>query len=539
MGRAIITLLAAALALTLAGCGGSKSIRPPCPAGKVCLEYGNDAEPESLDPAKAQGVWEDRIIGEMLVGLTENDPEGRPVPAMATSWETSADGLTWTFHLRRALWSDGAPVTADDFVAGLRRLLDPKTASAYASLMYIIKNAQPVNEGSQPLTALGVQALDEHTLQIRLEHPAPYLPQLAKHQTMYPIPKHIVDKWGDAWVRPEHYVANGPYRLVEWRFGDHIQLVKNPLYYGAGKVCIDQVNFYPTNDPLSAERRVKRGELDINTSIQSNRIAYLRRPDQMPGYVHVHTYLGVYYLVLNAVDVPALKDGRVRLALSMALDRRFITEKLSRAGQQPAYAFVPPGVANYSGPPPPVWASWSFARRQAAARALLAQAGYGPNHPLTIEIKHFDSADTARAMASVQSDWKAVGVHVGLVQEEAEIGYQDFRLRNFQVGYAAWIADYNDPVSFLYLLESKTGQLNYGSYANPAYDALLARADQEPDMAKRAAILAHAEQIMLQDAPVIPVYYAINRALVNPAITGWEDDIVDWHRIKYLCMKPQ
>ena len=400
MGRWRHTFLLAALALSLAACGNASSVRAPCPAGKVCLEAGNDAEPESLDPAKEAAVWEDRIVGEMLVGLTQDDAAGRPVPAMATSWETSPDGLVWTFHLRQANWSDGVAVTADDFVFGLQRLLAPATGSEYASLMYILKNGQAVNEGKAPASALGVRALDARTLQITLGHPAPYLPELAKHETMYPVPKHVVEKWGDAWVQPEHYVANGPYRLAEWKFGDRVRLVKNPAYYDADKVCIDQVDFYPTEDPIAAERRVKRGELDLNPTIQASRVAYLRRPDQMPAYVHVSTYLGAYYLILNTKDVPALRDVRVRRALSMAVDRRFITDKLLRAGYVPAYMFVPPGVANYRNPPPPVWASWSFERRQAAARLLMAQAGYGPDHPLSLELKHFNSPDAEIGRAS-------------------------------------------------------------------------------------------------------------------------------------------
>lgn len=539
MGRSRrLPLILAALALTLAACGNSAAVRPPCPAGKVCLEAGNDAEPESLDPAKEAAVWEDRIVGEMLIGLTQDDAAGRPVPAMATSWETSPDGLVWTFHLRQANWSDGVPVTADDFVFGLQRLLAPTTGSEYASLMYILKNGQAVNEGKAPGQALGVRALDARTLQITLAHPAPYLPELAKHETMYPVPKHVVEKWGDAWVQPEHYVANGPYKLVEWKFGDYVRIAKNPAYYDADKICIDRVDFYPTQDITAAERRVRRGELDLNTLIVPSRIAYLRRPDQAPAYVHVHTYLGTYYLILNTHDVQALKDVRVRRALSMAVDRRFMTDKLLRAGYVPAYTFVPPGVDNYRNPPSPVWASWSFERRQAAARLLMVQAGYGPDHPLSLELKHFDSPDIARLMASVQGDWRAIGVKTSLVQEESQIGYQDFRLRNFQAGFAAWIADYNDAVSFLYLQQSATGQMNYGDYANPTYDALLAKADLEPDPVKRGDYLSKAERIMVNDAPIIPIYYAISRNLVNPRITGWVDNIVDWHRLRYLCMKP-
>ena len=533
-----LTLLAVlALAALLAACGPQKAIRAPCPAGQLCLEYGNGAEPVSLDPPKTTGTWEDRILGEMLVGLTQNDPEGRPVPGMAESWETSPDGKVWTFHLRHALWSDGVPVTAGDFVFALRRLMDPQTASEYAYLLFFIHNAQPVNANKLPLTALGVRAIDDRTLEITLDHPAPYLLELAKHQTMYPVPEHVVRQWGDHWTDPAHYVSNGPYKLVSWRLGDRITLTRNPLYYDAGSVCIDRIDFYPTVDAIAAERRVRRGELDLDTDIQSNRVAYLRQPDQIPAYVRVHTYLGVAYLVFNTRDVPALKDRRVRIALDMSLDREFITGKLQRAGQIPAYTFVPPGTDNYWPVKPPIWASWPLERRQAAARALLAQAGYGPQHPLKLTYQHGDSPEAMLIAPAIQEAWREIGAQITLSQEEGQIAYQDLRMRNFEVGAASWIADYNDATSFLELQQSGTGAQNYGDYNNPVFDGLLAKADNEPDPKLRAAELARAEQIMLSDATVAPLFFYVNKNLVSPKITGWVDNLTDWHRVKYLCMK--
>ena len=532
---AALLALSLSLSLALGSCGPSKPLRAPCAAGKLCLQFGNTAEPTSLDPPKTVGVWEDRILGEMLIGLTQNDAEGRPVPGMAKAWETSPDGLTWTFHLREAKWSDGVPVVADDFVFGAQRLMNPATASEYSYLDYVIKNAQAVNAGKLPPSALGVKALDPKTVQITLEHPAPYLPELLKHQTMYPAPRRAVEKWGDAWTQPAHYLANGPYRLAEWRFGDHIRLVRNPAYYAADKVCYDEVSFYPTADAVSAERRVRRGELDVTTDIQSNRIAYLRRPDQIPAYVHVATYLGVAYLVFNTRDAPAFRDRRVRIALDMAVDREFITKKLLRGGQLAAYTFTPPGVANYTGAKPPVWASWSIERRQAAARALLAQAGYGPGHPLSFEYKHMNTPDPMLIAPAVQADWRDIGVTVTLAQEDGQIAYQDYRLRNFQAGFTSWIADYNDATSFLGLLQSQTGAQNYGDYSNPKVDALLNAADHEPDVGRRAGYLRQAESIILDDAAVTPIYFFVSKNLVNPAITGWKDNIVNWHRVQYLC----
>lgn len=534
MRNLIVGLGVAAAALALLGACQGKPSRPPCPAGKLCLQLGNGSEPVTLDPHKSTGTWEDRILSDVNMGLTQDAPDGSTIPGIADHWETSADGLVWTFHLRDAKWSDGEPLTADDFVFSLRRILDPKLASEYSYLLYFIKNAAAVNGGHMPLEALGAKALDAHTLQLTLDHPAPYLPEIAKHTTMFPVPRHVVEKWGDAWSQPRHFVGDGPFKMVAWRLGDYVRVVKNPLFYDAKSVCFDEIDYYPTTDAVSAERRVMRGELDVNADIQSDRIAYLR--SKAPAYVRTHTYIGVSYLAFNA-HVPAFKDRRVRLALDMAVDREFITNKLLRGGQLPAYTFVPPGVAGYTPAPAPVWASWTLARRQAAARELLRQAGYGPNHPLTFEIKHRNSPDPMLVMPSIQADWNAIGVDVSLVQNETQIAYQSYRARDFQVADAAWIADFNDAMSFLGLQKSDTGGQNYGDYASPAYDSLLNAADQEPNAAKRADDMRRAETVMLADSALVPVFFYINKNLVNPTITGWVDDINDHHRGRYLCSK--
>jgi oligopeptide transport system substrate-binding protein len=520
-------------AFSLAACAPEGPSRPACPEGKICIQAGNVSEPATLDPHKSTGTWEDRIIANLLVGLTDSDPKGEAVPAMAERWETSSDGLVWTFYLRDADWSDGVPVTAEDFVFSLRRILAPATASEYASLLYLIKNAEAVNEGKAPIEALGVRAVSPKILEITLNHPAPYLPELAKHHTMFPVPKHVVEKLGEAWVQPGNYVSNGPYVVTDWKLGDYVRIVKNPRFYDARKVCVDQVYFYPTPDATMAERRVLRGELDMNADIQSNRIAFLR--EKAPQYVRTNTFLGVTYLAFNA-SVPAFKDKRVRVALAMSIDRDFITQKLLRGGQTSAYTFVPPGVAGYQPAKPPAWAAWTLEQRQAEARRLLAQAGYGPNNPLVVEIKHRNTPDPMLFMPAVQADWKAIGVDARLVQNEAQIAYAAYRSRDFEVADAAWIADYNDAMSFLYLQQSATGPQNYGDYRSPDYDALLAKADNEPDVKVRAGYLAQAEQLMLDDAPVAPIYFYVNKNLVAPKVSGFVDNIVDQHRARYWCV---
>ena len=530
--RATVPVLAA-LAL-LAGCDERSTTA--CPAGKLCLQVGNEAEPISVDPPKNNSIQGDNVVSDMFVGLVTDDAAGRPIPGAALSWTASPDGLTWTFKLRPAQWSDGVPLTADDFVFALRRLEDPKTTIEYSYLGYVLKNAERVNTGKAPLEALGVRAIDPSTVELRLEHPAPYLPELLKHHIFYPVPAHVVRKWGDAWIQPAHIVTNGPYTLAAWKLGDHIRLVKNPRFYDAANVCLDEVYYYPTADSISAERRVRRGELDLSVDIQSNRIAYLRRPDQIPAYVKTYTWLGTDYLAFNT-HLPKLKDRRVRQALTMAIDRDFIVGKLLRAGMEPAYAFTPPGVANYPGGAKPYWADWPLARRQAEARRLLADAGYGPAKPLKLEIKHRNTSDPTLFMPAIQADWRSIGVEASLSPNEGQIAYQAYRTRDFEVADASWIADYDDALTFLALMQSTTGAQNYGDYNNPAYDALLLKADNEPDVGRRAGYLKQAEQMMLEDASVAPVYFYISKNLVNPNITGWVPNVPDHHRKRWLCFR--
>ncbi|HEY1753676.1 MAG TPA: peptide ABC transporter substrate-binding protein [Caulobacteraceae bacterium] len=513
--------------------------RAACPAGERCLEYGNTSDPNTLDPQLATATNESAILRELFLGMFTDAADGSPIPGVAKSWEVSPDGLVWTFHLKPMLWSDGVPLTAGDFVYAYRRMLDPKTGSAYAYLLYVLKNGQPINEGKAAADTVGAKALDDETLQLTLEHPASYLPQLLKHQAFYPIPAHSVEKWGAGWVDPAHYISNGPYELRQWRLSDYVRLEKNPHFDGTDKLCFDRVNFYPTNDVISAERRVLRGELDINNSIQANRVPHLRSDPKSARFVHVHSYLGTSYLIFNQRDIAPLKDVRVREAISMAIDRDFITDKLLRAGYKPAYGYVPPGIADYLPPgaarPATYWAKWPLAQRQAEARRLMAAAGYGPSHRLHLTLKTTIGQGTPVAGQSIQADLKTAYVDIDFRQEDGVVVFQSFNIRDFQIGATSWIADYDDPMTFLALMKSDTGAQNYGDYKNPAYDALLNAADNEPDAGRRAIDLARAEQMMLNDADIAPLYTLVTPSLVSPSITGWVDNDSDIHPIRYLC----
>ena len=529
-----LSLLGLAAGALLAASCDSAPHRAPCPADKLCYERGNITDPLTLDPLKSTTINEQALLEDMFTPLMQFSPRGEPVAGVATSWETSADGLTWTFHLRESKWSDGQPVTADDFVFAMRELQDPKFAAEYAYLFYFIVNAEAVNAGKLPPTALGVEAVDPHTLRFHLTHPVPYLLRIAPQTAMYPVPKHVVEKYGDHWTDPSHWVSNGAYVIKSWVLGDRIHAERNPYFYDAKSVCIDEVNYRPGSDAIAVERSIRRGETDSNNDIQSNRIAYLRQPDQMPGYVHVNTWLGTVYVIFNT-NLPPLKDARVRQALTMAIDRDFIADKLIRGGQKAAYTLVPPGTASYPGAAPPHWAAWSFDRRMAEAKRLMAAAGYTPQHPLKFEFKLRNTNDPMLIYPAVIADWRAIGAEAVLYPEEAQIAYSDYSARNYEIADSSWIADFNDPMTFLGLFKSTTGPQNQPDYKNLAYDALLDKADNEIDLKRRGAYLAEAEHMMLEDAPIAPIYYYVSKNLVSPKITGWVDNLPDWHLTRWLC----
>ncbi len=525
-------LLVAASATTLTACGGSGDID----SDLVVLHRGNSAEPLTLDPHKASGTWENNIIGDMFIGLFTDDANGAPIPGMAETWDVSDDGLVWTFHLRDAVWSDGEPVTAYDFEYGFRRILNPATLAQYASLLYLIENAEEVNQGALPPEEVGVTALDDRTLEIRLVNPAPYLPGLLTHYTTFPVPRHIVEQYGDQWIQPEHIQVNGPYRLEEWSTNNFVHVVRNENFYDNADVCIDEVFYYPTVDPTAGVRRVQNGELDLNNEFPGQHIERLRR--EIPEYVRVHPYMGTVYFSMNN-DYEPFADPRVRNALGMAVNREFLAQEIYRDGRAAAYSLVPPDVANYAGGVEAEWADWPMEQRRERARELLMEAGYGPDNPLRFEYTHRSTGDNPRIAPVVQQDWESIAdwVNVDIIQIETQIHYENLRSADYEIGDGGWIADYNDPYNFLFLAETRSIPMNYSRYRNPEYDDLVSRANQELDMEVRASMLAEAEQMMIDDMPIIPIVYYVNRAVVSPEVTGWEDNIVHIHRTRFMCLQ--
>lgn len=523
-----------AAAASLGACANAKVVG--FDKARRSLDIANQGEPLSLDPHKASGTWENNIIGNMLIGLTTENAKSEPVPGMAERWETSEDGLIWTFYLRRAQWSDGEACDAHDFEFAFKRILDPANLAEYAAILYPIKNAQAVNSGELAPSEVGVRAIDDLTLEIQLEHPAPYFPQILKHYTAYPAPKHLVERHGDDWVQPENIAVNGPYKLVKWWSNYIVHLERNPSFYDAPNVVLEHLYFYPSNDVNAAARKVMSGEAGWSTRFPSNQVEELRRA--LPGFVRVAPYLTCNYFSFNTTR-PPFNDVRVRRALTMAYDNAWVAANIYRTGEQPAYSFVPPGIADYPPDARYPWADWPLERRRAEALRLLQDAGYGPSRPLSFEFSHRNTSDNPRVAVVVQNHWRAIApwVTVELRGVETQVHYANLRAKNFDVGDGGWIADYNDAKTYLFLLETRTGPQNYSGYSNPEYDRMMHESDFEPDAARRAQIMSQAEQLMLNDAPICMSVFINSTNLVHPDLTGYEDNLEDIHRARWFGIR--
>ncbi len=500
-------------------------------AAETVLRVGNMGEAASLDPHYVSGTWENRIVGDMFLGLTTEGPDGKTVAGAAESWTISDDGLVYSFKIRDHVWSDGTPVTAHDFVYAMRRILHPETAAEYASLLYTVKNAEEVNTGKAKPEALAVRAVDDRTLEITLEGPAPFFLGQLTHYTAYPVPRHVVEEAGKEWSKPGTLVSNGAYMLAEWLPNTHVKLVKNPKFYDAANVSIDTVIFYPQEDRTAVQKRFRAGEIDVATDFASDQIDWLKA--NLPNETRIAPYIGTYYYPINTRK-PPFDDKQVRLALSMAIDRETIMDKVMKTGEIPAYSFVPPGTLNYGEPSYAPFKGLSQEERVMRAKGMLANAGFGPDNPLKLQLRYNTSENHKRIAVAVASMWKKIGVQTELFNTEVKVHYADLKQGNFDVARAGWIADYNDPQNFLYLLETRTGAHNYGGYSVKEFDDLMEKASRTADLDARAKLMAEAEAIAMADQPVMPIYYYVSKNLVAPHVKGWVDTIRDVHRTRYL-----
>ena len=504
-------------------------------AGSV-LRIGNGNEPETLDPQRVSGVSTANILRDLYEGLTGVSPRGEVIPAAAERWAVSDDGLEYTFTLREGLrWSNGDAVTAEDFVAGLRRTVDPSTGSGYASMLGVIADAEAITSRRLPPERLGVEVLDARTLRIRLVAPTPYLPGLLTHAAAYPIHRASLKKYGRDFARVGRLVSNGAYRLAEWTVQSRVVLERNPDYWNDVQTRIDTVIYYPTEDLNSELKRYRADELDISSAIPTSQAPWIRV--NLGPELHLAPYLGSYYYGFNLTRPPFKDQTALRRALSMAVDREIIVEKVLHGVALPAYGWVPPGVANYT-PQAPLWAGWTREQRHAEAQRLYAEAGYSDVRPLDVEIRYNTQDDNKRIAVVIAAMWKqTLGVRVTLINEEWKVFLQNRRLKKVTQAFrSSWIGDYDEALAFAEILRSTHGR-NDSGYVSERYDALLAQAALEPEPGRRRALLEEAERVALGDAPILPIYYYLSKHLVKPNVKGWQDNILDYHYSKDLRLE--
>ncbi len=502
------------------------------------LHRGNAGESQTFDQAHTSINVEEFVLKDLYEGLTVYDAMGKIVPGTAESWTVSPDGLTYTFKLRtNAKWSDGSPVTAADFVFSFGRVEDPKEAANYANILYPIKNAEKVNKGTLPGDQLGVKALDEGTLSITLERPTPFFLELLAHQTALPVSKASVGRNGKDFVQPGRMVSNGAFTLTEHVANDHITASKNLNYWDAAAVKLDKVIFYPLEDQAAAVRRYEAGELDVDYNFSADQIPRLKQ--QFGTAVHISPALATYYYTFDT-RVPPFDDVRVRRALSMAVDRDFLSEKIYNGAQQPLYGFVPPGLALYGQPSQADFAGLDQLDREDKATALMKEAGYGKGgKPLQIEIRYNTNANHERVATAIADMWKTTfGANVTLVNLDLSSHYAYLQDGGkFNVARCGWTADYGDAENFLSISTTGNKTFNYAHWSNPAYDAAVAKSYDEQDPAARQKLLHDAETILMAEQPVAPLMVSNDLWLVSKAVAGWHDNADNQHLSRFLSVE--
>ncbi|MBT8059987.1 MAG: peptide ABC transporter substrate-binding protein [Gammaproteobacteria bacterium] len=508
---------------------------PSVLAAEQVVYRGNGEEPQTLDPHRAVGVPSSHILRDLFEGLTNEASDGDVIPGAALRWNISRDARTYTFYLRRDLvWSNGEPLTAQDFVYSLRRAANPETAATSANMLLPIQNAREVLAGTMEPEELGISLLDDYTLQITLTGPTPYFLGLLTHPVAYPVNRSNVEEFGELFSRPGNLVSNGAYLLKDWKPRVQIELEKNPLFREADQTLIERVFYYPIEDLATEVKAFRSGEIDWTNEVPNNQFRWLQQ--NYPGELVVSPWMGSYFFGFNLTQEPFIDNPSLRMALILAIDREIITEKVTQFGEKPSFALVPPGIDGYV-PFSPEYADWTQAERNHEARRLLEQAGYSPEDPLLIEIRYNTSDNHKKIALAIASMWKqTLGVNATLVNEEFRVFLQNREQKVItQVFRAGWISDYNDPYSFLELFRTGHGRNDYG-YSNSSFDALLDEVGTERVRARRERLMFEAERVLMSDHVIIPIYTYVTKRLVNPHLRGWENNVMDHHQTRYMFL---
>jgi oligopeptide transport system substrate-binding protein len=528
-----ILLLAAALTLLLNGCRPRETAVEAATASRTLL-LGNLSEPNDLDPQIADSQQTFNIIMALMEGLAQYHPETcEAVPATAERWEISTDQLTWTFHLRRdARWSNGDPVTAKDFAWAYRRMLNPALGAEYASMLFVLRHAEDYYNGKvKDFSQVGVEARDDHTLVLTLAQPVAYLDKLVCHAAWHPLHPPTVTRFGgettrgSAWTKPGNYVGNGPFLLDEWIPNKLIRVRRSPTYWDHATVWLNDVVFYPIDSTDAEERMFRAGQLHVTSSIPIEKIAVYKNDPALAPLLRQETNLATYVYRFNTTR-PPFNDVRVRQALTFAIDRQRIVERVAKGGQTPAQSLTPPNTAGFT-------AQSRVPHDPERARQLLAEAGFpgGRGFP-AFEIL-FNTNEGHRQIAeAIQQMWRTeLGVDARLFNQEAKVYSDTMRRLDYAVARFAWVGDYLDPSTFIDIMTGDSGN-NQTGWKNAEYDRLVEAARSESSTAKRYAMFQRCEAILAEELPVAPIYYYVRNNLRRPGIKGWYGNLLDLHPLK-------
>lgn len=470
-------------------------------------------EPATLDPGTAADNFSVAMLLDLYEGLTSESPSGEVIPGVAESWTLDSTGTQYTFHLRTdARWSNGHQVRAQDFVASWQRTVDPKFGSPTADDLRLISRAGDILSGKAAPSALGVTAYSDSTLVVKLERPAAYFPQILAHPSAFPI-------YSEATARthsPKDWISNGPYTLAAWQPATGIDLTANPQYWDHNNVHIKSVSYKFIPNDSSQYAGYRAGEIDVTDIVPANALPTLRQG--YPSQLIIAPFLATAYYGINLTQ-EKLSNVALRQALAMAIDRKRLVESLG-FGQSGAYGFVPPGTADYT-PQSWDWKTLADAERIAEARRLYAQAGFSTTKPLRLRVLFNTNEVIQRTAVVIAAMWREVlGIEVELTAEEFKVFLQSRHdTSRWDVARLAWTADFNDASNFLDVMRVHSPNNDMG-YVNPQFDSALDKAADMTDVSRRRAALQSAEKVMLDDYPIIPLYYFVSKRLVKPYVLG-------------------
>lgn len=534
--KKILPLLAAltaalSISLSLTGCGG----RAPTAKGNI-LHISNGTEVSDLDPQTVTGRPESIVIRSLMEGLVGQDPKTlNPVPGQAERWDISEDGTVYTFYLRKdAKWSNGDPVTANDWVGSFKRMLTPSLASEYAYQLHLLKNGEAYNKGEiTDFTKVGAKALEDHVLEITLDHPTGYFLNVLAHQSWKPVHLPTVEQFGGLerrgtrWTRPENYVGNGPFVLKEWIPNQHILVERSPTYYGAADVKLDGIKFYPIENADTEERMFRTGQLDVTRALPLSKIDEYKANHQ--EVLRIDDFLAAAYFRVN-VNRPQFQDPRVRRALALAIDRVSLAREIFSETKTPAWHFAPamPGFE------PPK----TFEDNVAKAQQLLAEAGYPGGEGLAPFEILYPTSDSGRIVCeALQAMLRTnLGIDVRLYNQEFKVYLETMNTQSYDVAWSAWVGDYPDPMTFLDMNVTDGGN-NRTGWSNARYDQLVQDVQAAQDPQERAELFYEMERILGQEAPIIPLYFYTSVYAKSTEVKGWYPTLLDIHPYQHVSLE--